>query len=132
MHQNELEISYRKGMYSLKNSGIYINLDSTNIELDDILEEYNGKSWAFITAWNPGGRPLSRENNLERQIQLLLDIKDYIIMEGIGEAQDQSWSEDSFFVIDINEEEVVNLSNKYGQAAYLYGVRGEPGRLIFL
>lgn len=132
MHQSELEKSYREAIYAINNSGIYIKVGQKNNEIDHILEDYNADSWAFLTAWNPGGKNLSREENLERQIKLLLDIKEYILMEGYGAAEDKSWSEDSFFVVGISEEDARDVCNKYDQTAFLFGEKGEKAQIIFL
>lgn len=128
----DLDKSYREAVYSIHNSGIYIKVGHHNEELDHILEEYKAKSWAFITAWNPGGKPLTLEENLNRQIKLLLDIKDFILMEGNGHAQDGSWSEDSFLVVGMTQSEANDICHKYGQLAYLYGEKGQAAQLIMI
>jgi hypothetical protein len=132
MHHSELEKSYREAIYAINDSGIYIKVGRKNKEIDHILEDYNAKTWAFVTAWNPGGKTLTREENLERQIKLLLEIQQYILMEGYGAALDKSWSEDSFFVVGISEKAAIEVCNKYEQAALLFGEKGGEAQIIFL
>ena len=132
MTDQDREQSYRDAVYSIHHSGIYIKVGQLNHELDHILEEYNATTWAFVTAWNPGGKSLSLEENLKRQIKLLLDIKDHILMEGSAKAQDGSWEEDSYLVIGISRDESRNICNQYGQLAFLYGEIGQPAELIFI
>ena len=132
MHQSELENSYREAIYAINNSGIYIKVGHKNKEIDLILEDYNADTWAFVTAWNPGGKAISREENLERQIKLLLDIQQFILMEGYGAAEDDSWTEDSFFVVGITADKAREVCGKYGQAALLFGEKGGEAQLIFL
>jgi hypothetical protein len=128
----DLENSYREAVYSIHNSGIYIKVGHHNEELDHILEEYHADSWAFITAWNPGGKPLTLEENLKRQIKLLMEIKDLILMEGHGQAKDGSWSEDSFLVVGMSQSQATDICSKYGQLAFLYGDKGETAKLVFI
>ena len=128
----DLEKSYREAVYSIHNSGIYLKVGQHNEELDHILEEYHAESWAFITAWNPGGKPFTLEENLKRQIKLLMEIKDFILMEGHGQAQDGSWSEESFFVVGMSQSQATDICSKYGQLAFLYGAKGEISKLVFI
>ena len=132
MKKETLEKKFNSARYYVKNSGIYILIGKNNPEIDAILEDYEENSWAFITAWNPHGQPLSREENLERQIQLLLEIKDYILMEGRGESTDGIWYEDSFLVLGISKNDALSTAEKYEQAAILYGEYQKEGELLFL
>lgn len=132
MKKETLEKKFKSARYFVKNSGIYIHIGNSNPEIDAILEDYEKESWAFITAWNPQGQSLPKEENLERQIQLLLEIKDYILMEGRGESPDGTWYEDSFLILGINKKEALAIADKFDQAAILYGEYRQKAELVFL
>lgn len=132
MKKETLEKKFNSARYYLKNSGIYILIGKNNPEIDAILEDYEKQTWAFITAWNPQGHSLPHEDNLERQILLLLEIKDYIHMEGRVESPDGNWYEDSFLVLGISKNKVLAVAKKFDQAAILFGEYQKEAELLFL
>ena len=91
------------------------------------------RTWAFITAWNPLPDILSKSENDRRNSQL----KDQLINEGfifhpgIGVSKNEDWSEDSFFIENIDLERANDISLKYGQLAFLYGDRVNGNQLVF-
>ena len=132
MNRESLEKAFRAAIYYIKNSGIYINLDKNNPEVDAILEDYGVDCWAYITAWNPEGKQQSREKNLEAQIQLLLEIKEYILLEGANKDEKEDWYEETFLVLGMSKEEARSYGKKYHQAAFLFGQRGGVAELVFV
>jgi hypothetical protein len=62
--------------------------------------------------------------------QYLFD-RGYSIHNGIGISKDQSWSEESFFIENIELEDARTASAKFGQLAFVYGERESENRLVF-
>ena len=91
------------------------------------------QTWAFITAWNPLPDILSKSENEQRNEdlrQFLID-QEFSIHNGIGVSKDQTWSEESFFIENINLENARSISKKYGQLAFVYGDRIAGNQLVF-
>lgn len=91
-------------------------------------------SWTFITAWNPHPQILTAEENNKRNLQLKNEIQSLgcEFKTGIGIAKDQSWSEESYFVMNISEDAAMDLGRMFVQKAIVFGKRWEEARLIFL
>jgi hypothetical protein len=88
-------------------------------------------SWAFITAWNPGSRRLSRPENERRQKELIQQLSGrYRLHYGKGTADDGGWPPElSVLVLGIPHPEALALGRAFGQHAVLLGARGEPARV---
>jgi hypothetical protein len=91
------------------------------------------ENWAFITAWNPLPQILSLEENQIRNKQLEEDIKqiDLKYTVGLGISQDELWSEESFFIENINLSIANQLACKYGQLAFVYGESDQNAELVY-
>ncbi|XOV90261.1 MAG: DUF3293 domain-containing protein [Pseudomonadota bacterium] len=83
---------------------------------------FNVETSAFITAWNPGSKPLSLDENYDRQANLLADIETMRLNYFVGRGEDISgkWSEDSYLLLGINQDQADGLAIKYGQSAYVW------------
>jgi hypothetical protein len=91
------------------------------------------KTWAFITAWNPLPDILTKSENDIRNNQLKVQLKEdgFIFYPGVGISKNEDWSEDSFFIENIELKTANNISLKYGQLAFLYGDKVKGNQLIF-
>jgi hypothetical protein len=91
------------------------------------------KTWAFITAWNPLPDILTKSENDIRNNQLQFQLKEegFNFYPGVGISKNSDWSEDSFFIENIELETATNISLKYGQLAFLYGDKVNGNQLIF-
>lgn len=91
------------------------------------------KTWAFITAWNPLPDILTKPENNIRNNQLKVQLKEhgFIFYPGVGISKNEDWSEDSFFIMNIDLERANDISLKYGQLAFLYGDKVNGNQLIF-
>ncbi len=89
--------------------------------------EPGGPSWAFITAWNPGSRRLSRPENEQRQKALVKQLSGrYRLFPGAGIGDDEKWPPElSLLVLGIPREEALALARAWGQFAILLGARGQ-------
>jgi hypothetical protein len=99
-------------------------------ELDALLDPQEPR-WAFITAWNPGSRKLSRRANEKRQAALVRELGRYKLYPGKGIGEDERWPpEMSVLVLGIPLKEALERGRAWGQNAILAGSRGEPARLV--
>jgi hypothetical protein len=91
------------------------------------------KTWAFITAWNPLPLVLNKSENDFRNNQLKVQLNEdgFIFYPGIGVSSSGDWSEESFFIEDIDLKSANAISLKFGQLAFLFGDRISGNQLIF-
>jgi hypothetical protein len=91
------------------------------------------KTWAFITAWNPLPLVLTKSENDFRNNQLKVQLNEdgFIFYPGIGVSLSGDWSEESFFIEDIDLKSANAISLKFGQLAFLFGDRISGNQLIF-
>lgn len=98
----------------------------------DALLEPASPSWAFLTAWNPGSRKLSRPENERRQAELVRELSGrYRLFHGRGVGDDGAWAELSVLALGIPHSEAIARGHAWGQLAVLLGSRGEPARVTF-
>jgi hypothetical protein len=98
-----------------------------------LLEYSQIKTWAFITAWNPLPDVLTKSENDIRNNQLNVQLieEGFIFHLGVGISKNEDWSEDSFFIENIDLETANAISLKYGQLAFLFGDKINGNQLIF-
>jgi hypothetical protein len=91
------------------------------------------KTWAFITAWNPLPDIYEKEENDKRNAQLkdILEQNGFVVHPGIGISKQEDWSEESFFIENIDLESANAYSSKFGQLAFVYGDRENGNQLVF-
>ena len=123
LHQAFINTSYRV----LQSRNIDIKINQTYTEFDKL------ENWAFITAWNPSPEILSLKENQSRNKQLEQDIKQLGLKYslGIGISEDQKWSEESFFIENIDLNKANELAAKYGQLAFVCGIRNQNAMLYY-
>ena len=93
----------------------------------DALLDPAAPSWAFITAWNPGSRRLSRPENERRQAALVHELSGrYRLFHGQGVGDAGDWAELSVLALGIPREEALERGRAVGQRAVLLGSRGQP------
>ncbi len=113
---------YLKTSYDVDSLGLKIKIYQKNEELNRFLKEFNYDSWCFITAWNPYSKSLSKRENIIFNNNLKIDLMQYKIYPSIGRPRNTEWeAEESFFVLNINEQEAINLGIKFKQNAIVYG-----------
>lgn len=126
MKSKELLEAYKNTIYRVyleENSFIDLFIDKFNLDVINILDEYKATNGIFITAYNPYSKLLTKEENELRQNKLieeikLLDLK-YFYGEGIG--LNTSWEpEKSIFVLNVKEEIIDYLLDKYQQNAVVF------------
>jgi len=111
---------------------VRIRVGETNQTLDALLDSHQAGCWAFITAFNPGSRPLSDQENIHRHEQLrgLVSAAGYRWFEGQGVGQGTDWPpERSLLILGITLPEAIYLGRRFGQLAIVAGTRGEAACL---
>jgi hypothetical protein len=98
-------------------------------DLDAALGE---RTWAILTACNPGGERDSGEANHERQRRLhdIVAESGWPAHAGVNRDPDGEWpDEPSMLIVDAPMRELDALAGRFGQAAILAGAPGQPARL---
>jgi Protein of unknown function (DUF3293)/Methyltransferase domain len=114
---------------SLPTGTLVLRHGETCAELDALLDEA-APWWAFITAWNPGSRRLSRRANEKRQAALVRELGKYELFPGKGIGEDKRWPpEMSVLVLGIPREEALERGRAWGQNAIVLGARGSPAQV---
>ncbi len=114
---------------------IDIRIGEARPEIDALLDKHGARSWAFITAWNPGSKKLDAAENQRCQAALEAEVKQvgYVFYRGAGVPDEKDWDpEESLLVIGMNREQAVKLGMKYDQAAIVAGERDALAELIFI
>lgn len=136
MIQQELIDAYRNTAYRIDSpSGpLVIRIGETVPQLDALLEQHGVRSWAFITAWNPGSRELPEPENVARHAALERRIAALgpATLPGAGEDQSGSWHpEQSVLALGIDRATAQDLGREFGQNAIVVGViRGTAELLL--
>ena len=127
--------AYRRAFYRADTGGgerIMIRIGRATPALDALLGREGKRRWAFLTACNPGARPLGPAENgtRTRALESTLRSGGFLFFSGMGGADAGDWTpEPSFLVIGIALGEADRLRRRFGQDACVTGVRGSPARL---
>lgn len=132
-NSNQIEKAFLETNYivQIENNPIVLKIGETPNKLIQNFPQI--KTWAFITAWNPLPDILAKSENDIRNNQLKVQLKQegFIFYPGVGISKNEDWSEDSFFIENIELVTANNISLKYGQFAFLYGDKVNGNQLIF-
>lgn len=103
-----------------------------DLALDKVLKKIKCHRWCFITAWNPLSNLQSKEENDKSNMSLQKDLKNMKkrVLPGQGCSVDGKWSEESFFVADIQRKDAIELAIKYQQKGIIYGEINEAPELL--
>jgi hypothetical protein len=105
------------------------------IRIGEPVPQIVAESWAFITACNPGSKPLTAKENAARMRKLEQIVRDLGLsfLRGEGVGRDGAWPpEPSLLILNIDEATAIDLARQSGQAAIVFGRRGEPARLVWI
>lgn len=124
MVATEIIEAYKKTKYTAEN-GITLLIDAQSYELDKLLKTSGLKSAIYITAWNPFSKMKSSDQNNKMnkllKSDLMMMVSEENIIDGFGEDPSGEWpGEKSFLALGILKEQGINLSEKYGQNAFVY------------
>lgn len=89
--------------------------------LVEVHREHGVESSAYVTAWNPGSKPLPRGENDARNRELRREAEEagLVVLEGEGRSAGRDWCEESFLVLGVGREQALGLAHKHGQVAFL-------------
>jgi hypothetical protein len=103
--------------------------------LDRILRRHHARTWAFVTAANPGSLMFPDDENHQRHADLekLVRASGYLHFPGESVGDDGTWSaEASLLVIGISANDAATIGRTFSQNAIVIGEMGEPARLMWL
>jgi hypothetical protein len=106
---------------------------SVSRRLQSLLARHNANTFAFVTAWNPGSKRLTRAKNERRGRLLEADVAalGYRGLHGVGIGEDPAWEpEESLMILGISRRRAIKLGREYGQLAIVYGRAGAPVELV--
>ena len=132
MHNTQIEQAFLETSYIIQTENpIVLRIGEIPKQLVQNFPQI--ETWAFITAWNPLPDILTRTENDIRNNQLQVQLKEegFVFYSGVGVSKNEDWSEDSFFIENIDMEKANAISAKYGQLTFLYGDQENGNQLIF-
>lgn len=127
-----LRQAYETSHYLVDKPSLSIRIGELHPELDGHLSKTEFTHWSYLTAWNPGSRRLSQEENAARQDALLqiVGALDLPYAEGRSTHPTNDWpDEESVLIIGIELAQARALARDFGQLAFVTGSIGEAARL---
>jgi hypothetical protein len=135
LQKKRLEAAYNATSYFVDApSGRFaLRVGQASAEVDALAAAHQVVAWTYVTAYNPGSVPASRECNEKRQNELEQVIAEsgYPFCRGEGKGDGDWLAEPSLLVLGVREAEAVALARRFGQAAVLFGEPGGPVRLLW-
>lgn len=103
------------------------------LQLDRMLASGARRHWAFVTASNPGSRPLPAWRNAQRTRRLAATLRRrYAVLPGLGIPEDSGWQpEVSLLVLGLAPGAALRIARQFGQNAIVAGRRGGPSELLW-
>jgi hypothetical protein len=100
--------------------------------LTALLRRHGASRGVAITAWNPRSEALSRAVNEAANARMAEDLArtGLTVLQHQGRSSDGSWSEDGFFVLDLDDRAAVALAERWGQYAVTVFEADQPGRIL--
>jgi len=100
-----------------------LNIGQFSDQLMQLLSFHKVTTAAFLTAYNPFSKQLSRDENSTRQSNLLKEMQSRGInfLQGLGQHPDQKWEgEPSLLILGIAFEAAKKLARTYEQNAFVW------------
>ena len=116
-----LEAIYRDTDYYVSDDPpLRLRIGEQNDDALILLASFGVTTAAFLTAWNPGSRKLTIEENDDRQNQLLSEIERLRLNYLVGYGEKDDWREYSYLILGISREDATGLGEKFGQNGYVF------------
>jgi Protein of unknown function (DUF3293) len=104
-------------------------LDQPCPELDRVLLDYNAKFGVFITAHNPRSELQPNELNQAANLELERVLHERSLHFFAHVGRNGTWSEEGFFVLDLEPDAAVTLAEMFEQFAVVILEPGQVARL---
>jgi Protein of unknown function (DUF3293) len=104
-------------------------LDHSCPELDRVLLEHHAKSGVFITAHNPKSELQSEAKNRAANLELEQVLHERSLRFFAHVGRNGTWSEEGFFVLDLEPDAAVTLAATFAQFAVVILEPGQVARL---
>ena len=130
----ELISAYEETEYRVLDPAFCIQIGAFHPHLDQWLSARSFETWAYITAWNPGSKRITKKENNRRQEELKAELENrgMIFYPGLGEHPTGRWeAEESLWIPGCSLDLGLLLARKFDQNAIVYGKVGEIAQLIW-
>lgn len=133
--RRELESAFRRTRYLVLAPGgaLVLRVDETAPAMATLLRECKASEAALLTAFNPGGRRQSPFRNRQAQRTLRAELlrHGHALLEGSNEDPRGLWPrEPTLLVLGMSLRRALDISLRYGQAAFLWMDAAGTPRLI--
>ena len=108
---------------------VCIRVDEIHLTLDLLLQDYETREWAYITAFNPGSTVQAVKTNERRHEELIqmTDESGHRHFPGRGVGKDPDWEpEESLLIIGLGRDDAISIGWHFGQNTVVCGVLGLP------
>ena len=131
----EFEDLYKNAIYVvLISPSIRFQIGNNSQELAALLGKHNATTAALITACNPEGIKTSEDANQRRMTDLRVEIESLNLpfYPAYGANLDESWKEESYLVIGLDQTACIAMGHKYEQNAIVWIDERETPSLIWM
>lgn len=128
--------AYRATTYAVADGAarLAIRVGERCAPLDALLAARGLDEWAYLTAWNPGGRAADPAANQAAQAGLEAELaaSGRPCLRGTSRSDAGDWPpEPSVLVLGLARAEALAIARRYGQEALVAGRCGAPAELVF-
>ena len=112
-----------------------LRVDQASTELAPIYAKHQVTSAAFMTAWNPGSKPHTNDDNRTAQTRLVKELHqgDVTVLAGEGSDPSGEWpAEASVLALGVELARAKSLGRQYGQHAIVWAGEDAVPQLIVL
>jgi hypothetical protein len=133
----ELVAAYRAARYHVSGAAepFDLTLDVPNRALGACHRAHGVECSTFLTAWNPGSRPMTTAVNAAAAARLAQHLRDlgHPLLAGFGADPEGRWpAEESVLALGVALEPASRIAREFGQAAFLHAGRDAIPRLVLL
>lgn len=127
--------AYRRTAFTAEtpHGRLVLRIGQPSTALNNLLASTGTATCAYVTAWNPGSRPRSAAENTKAQQELVAFVasEGFPFYAGEGVGDDGDWPpEPSLLILGISRPAAIDLGQRFGQLAIVYGERASPVELV--
>lgn len=124
--------AYLRTAYLVPSLALDLRIGCAHPALDELLARQGLRTWAFISAANPGSALLPDTENRSRAEQLQRMAAPWPHWPGHGLGLEGDWPpEESLLILGITREEALALGREFGQLAIVAGCAGGTAELCW-